>query len=196
MDAVGSASLTEPPWGDGPGRSARDDLAEPNGAERHPGHLPVLASDHVRLGALVVVLEHADRFAEEPVRQLELEGHTLADVLGRDEVLSAHGAVAYPTAQRGSSASRFGSSRMATSAPNAGPALPPRAGGPRGEPLRVLEDGDERPERATRRRPVEQPMVERQAHRARGSCLDPAPHDERSRLDHAKPEDRPLRRGP
>src|SRR3989304_3819905 len=122
MDAVGSASLTEPPWGDGPGRSARDDLAEPNGAERHPGHLPVLASDHVRLGALVVVLEHADRFAEEPVRQLELEGHTLADVLGRDEVLSAHGAVAYPTAQRGSSASRSGSSRMATSAPNARPA--------------------------------------------------------------------------
>src|SRR5512141_429164 len=64
----------------GPFGRAGDDLAEPHAARRHPRLRPVLLADEIRLGRGVPSLEHADRFREVAVRQLELERHALAEV--------------------------------------------------------------------------------------------------------------------
>src|SRR4029453_6624922 len=71
-------------------RSGLDDLAEPDVAGRDARDRAVLAADDVGGGVVVVELEHADRLADVAVRELELEGHALAEVLRRHEVLAFH----------------------------------------------------------------------------------------------------------
>src|SRR5712691_9680835 len=94
MDAIGSSGryqiLASAEWNDnlrsGLGRSANH-AAEPHAAGRHPHQLVPPVPDQVGLGGAVVGLQRSDGLAQVPVRQLELERHALADVIGRHEVL-------------------------------------------------------------------------------------------------------------
>src|SRR6185436_1588463 len=83
-DGAGSA-----PRGAGP-RSYGDNLAEQDAPHGDPQLGPVLLPDEVGLRFLVPPFEDPDRLGQISVRQFELEGHALAEILGCHKVLSLH----------------------------------------------------------------------------------------------------------
>src|SRR2546428_1011279 len=72
--------------------SVGDHLAEPAPPGGHAHDLAVLLPDEVRLGSSVPALEDADGLTDEPVRKLELERHSTAEIVGCDEILALRGA--------------------------------------------------------------------------------------------------------